>query len=604
MSGRYTLVRLLGRGGMGAVYEAEDTEQKRRVAVKVMNAEILHRRSAMGRFEREARAASAIETEHIVRVLDAGVDGKTNAPFLVLELLQGEDLAQLLKRLGPLPPRLALRIVAQACVGLQKAHDAGVVHRDIKPANLFLARREDGPGLLVKVLDFGVAKIRPPHEPHRDTTGLTGSGSMLGTPRYMSPEQARGIKDIDHRTDVWALGIVLYHALAGRTPTEDVEAFGDLIAALVADLPTPVQEFAPWVAPEVAAVVDGALQYQPVARYPSASAMLEAILPLLHDDPTDDPLSLDESMLVPLSASARAIVAPRFELPAGARAPRRSGHAVAAPGRAAERRWGEPTVAATAPALETTKAPQSGRAAEAPQSGRAAEAPALEATEAPQSGRAAEAPGRAAERWREPSTDGATAPALETTEAPRASQEAPAPRRWWSRWAHVAVAVLLAAGLGSLALSWSSAPPSAAMAGMHIVLRARELSRTPPVASAAPPPAPEVPVERRVELAIVPADASVEVDGVPARVKDGKVELTGTLGRVREVRVFKGGHAIEERVSITEAGSLPPKLELPLPRKRAPRRKPPPAAPVSEAPAAAPAAASPHDPLMPPRFMD
>ncbi|WP_437734241.1 protein kinase domain-containing protein [Sorangium sp. So ce1335] len=587
LSGRYTLVRLLGRGGMGAVYEAEDTEQKRRVAVKVMNAEILHRRSAMERFEREARAASAIETEHIVRVLDAGVDGETGAPFLVLELLQGEDLAQLLQRLGPLPPRLALRIVAQACVGLQKAHDAGVVHRDIKPANLFLARRDDGPGLLVKVLDFGVAKIRPPHEPHRDTSGLTRSGSMLGTPRYMSPEQARGIKDIDHRTDVWALGIVLYHALAGRTPTEDVEAFGDLIAALVADLPTPVQEFAPWVAPEVAAVVDGALQYQPVARYPSASAMLEAIVPLLRDDPTDDPLSLDKGMLVPLSASEREIVAPRLEVPAGARAPRRSFHAVAAPGRAAERRWGESTVAATAPALETTEAPRSGRAAEAPRSGRAAEAP-----------------GRAAERWREPSTDGATAPALETTEAPRASQEAPAPRRWWSRWAHVPVAVLLAAGLGSLAVRWSSAPPSAAMAGTHIVFRARGLSRTPPAPSAAPPPAPEVPVERRVELEIVPADASVEIDGAPARVKDGKVELTGTLGRVREVRVFKGGHAIEERVSITEAGSLPPKLELSLPRKRAPGRKPPPAAPASQAPAAAPAAASPHDPLMPPRFMD
>ncbi|WP_437780444.1 hypothetical protein [Sorangium sp. So ce1097] len=195
---------------------------------------------------------------------------------------------------------------------------------------------------------------------------------------------------------------------------------------------------------------------------------------------------------------------------------------------------------------------------------RAAEASALETTEAPQSGRAAEAPGRAAERWREPSTDGATA--LETTEAPRASQEAPAPRRWWSRWAHVAVAALLAAGLGSLAVRWSSAPPSAAMAGTHIVLRARELSRTPPAASAAPPPAPEVPVERRVELAIVPADASVEVDGAPARMKDGKVELTGTLGRVREVRVFKGGHAIEERVSITEAGSLPRSWSCRCPR--------------------------------------
>ncbi|WP_437635124.1 serine/threonine-protein kinase [Sorangium sp. So ce854] len=553
LSGRYTLVRLLGRGGMGAVYEADDTEQKRRVAVKVMNAEILHSRSAMGRFEREARAASAIETEHIVRVLDAGVDGVTGAPFLVMELLRGEDLAQLLGRLGPLPPRLALRIVAQACVGLQKAHDAGVVHRDIKPANLFLARREDGPGLLVKVLDFGVAKIWPPHEPHRDTPGLTRSGSMLGTPRYMSPEQARGIKEIDHRTDVWALGIVLYHALAGRTPTEDVEAFGDLIATLVAELPTPVQEFAPWVPPEVAAVVDRALQYQPVARYPSASVMLEAILPLLVDDARGDPLALDERMLVPLSASEREIVAPRLELPAAPRAPRRSGHAVAAPGRAAE-------------------------------------------------------------RWRDESTACATAPALETTEAARASHEAPAPRRP-SRRSHVAVVALIAAGLGSLALFRPSAPPSVAMTGMHFFFRVREpsmagmrfasrpreLSRTPPAPGAPPLPAP---LEHRVELAIVPADASVEVDGAPARLRDGKVELTGTLGSVRVVRVVKGGRAMTERVSITEAGSIPPMLELPLPRRRASERKPRPPAPASAAPPAPPAAPSAHDPLMPPRFMD
>ncbi|WP_433932507.1 protein kinase [Sorangium cellulosum] len=546
LSGRYILGRLLGRGGMGVVHEADDTELQRRVAVKIMNADILHSRSAVGRFEREARAASAIQTEHIVRVLDAGVDEETRSPFLVMELLQGEDLAQLLERLGPLPPRLALRIVAQACVGLQKAHEAGVVHRDIKPGNLFLARREQGPGLIVKLLDFGIAKIKPAHEPRRDTTGLTRSGSMLGTPRYMSPEQARGIKDIDHRTDIWALGIVLYHALAGRTPTQDVEAFGDLIAALVAELPTPVQEFAPWVAPEVAAVVDGALQYQPVARYPSASVMLDAILPLLRDDPGHDPLSLDEGMLVPLSPAERQTVAPRLELPAAPRAPRRSGPALVAPGSAAE-------------------------------------------------------------RWRDQSTDGATAPALETVEAPRASQEAPAPRPP-SRRSQVAVAALVAAGLGSLAMLQPSAPPTAAMTGMHIV--SRELPRAPLVPSAAPPPAPEVPVERRVELAIVPADAAVEVDGAPARVKNGKVELTGTLGSVRKVRVVKGSRAMEETVSITEAGSLPPELELPAPWRPAARKRPP-AAPASAAPPAAsaappaaPAAASAHDPLMPPKFMD
>ncbi|KYF88614.1 hypothetical protein BE20_22515 [Sorangium cellulosum] len=236
LNGRYTLGRLIGKGGMGAVYEADDVALQRRVAVKVLSPELARGRSALGRFEREARAASAIRTEHIVRVLDADVDRATGSPFLVMELLRGEDLAHLLDRLGPLPPRLALRIVAQACVGLERAHEAGVVHRDIKPANLFLARREGGGGLVVKLLDFGVAKIRPAHDPRRDTTGLTWSGHVLGTPRYMSP-QARGIKDIDHRTDLWSLGVVLYRALAGRTPTEDVKSVGELITALVADLP-------------------------------------------------------------------------------------------------------------------------------------------------------------------------------------------------------------------------------------------------------------------------------------------------------------------------------------------------------------------------------
>ncbi|WP_437506876.1 serine/threonine-protein kinase [Sorangium sp. So ce1099] len=541
LSGRYTLGRLLGRGGMGAVYEADDREQGRRVAVKVMNAEIVHSRSAVGRFEREARAASAIQTEHIVRVLDTGVDQDTSSPFLVMELLRGEDLAQLLERLGPLPPRLALRIVAQACVGLQKAHEAGVLHRDIKPANLFLAQREEGGGLIVKVLDFGVAKIKPAHEPRRDTTGLTRSGSMLGTPRYMSPEQARGIKEIDHRTDIWALGIVLYHALAGRTPTQDVEAFGDLIAALVAELPPPVQEFAPWVAPEVAAIVDGALQYQPVARYPSASVMLEAIRPLLGDDP----LHLDESMLVPLSPSERQTVAPRLEPRAGARIPRRSSH---------------PLAATVDPAA----------------------------------------------RWRDQSTDSATAPALETTEARRVSEQAPAPRRPW-RKESLAVAAVLAAGLGWVVMLRQSATPGAAMTYAHLVSRElAEHSRTLLVQSAAPPARSGrgAPVQHRVELAIVPADAAVEIDGEPApRLRNGAVELTGTLGSARTVRVSRGKHAMEAKVTITEAGSLPPKLELPLPRRPAPAQKPPPAATASAAPPAAPPAST-HNPLMPQDFVE
>ncbi|AUX49154.1 protein kinase [Sorangium cellulosum] len=545
LSGRYILGRLIGRGGMGAVYEAQDVELKRHVAVKIMNPELSHSRSAAGRFEREARAASAIETEHLVRVLDAGVDEETRSPFMVMEYLRGEDLAQILHRLGPLPPKVALRIVAQACVGLQKAHEAGVLHRDVKPANLFLARREEGGGLIVKVLDFGIAKIKQAHDDRRDTTGLTRSGSMLGTPRYMSPEQARAIKDIDHRTDIWSLGVVLYHALAGRTPTDEVEAFGDLIAALVSDLPPPVQDLAPWVPPEVAAVVDGALQYLPLARYPSAAAMLEAIQPILGDDA----LSLDESMLVSLPPSERLLVAPKFEVRAVSRPLRRSSSS-----------------------------------------------------------------GEAPDRWREQTTDSATAPALETNEPPRASQQAPAPRRA-SKKLPLLVALLLALGLGGIVTLRPISSPSTAVTGMHVAFG--DLPKAPSAESTAPPttgvPQTAPPVEsaaparststelpvplRRVELEIIPRNASVQIDGSPAPLKDGKVALTGPLGTGHDVRVSSGKAELTERVFITEAGAHPPQIVL-VPRRAASAGKKPrsaaaaPASAEAPAPAAAPSASS------------
>ncbi|WP_437955590.1 serine/threonine-protein kinase [Sorangium sp. So ce119] len=304
---RYLLGSMLGEGGMGAVYEAEDLAEKRRVAVKLINPERAERGgSALGRFEREARVAGGIDTDHIARVLDSGKDIETGAPFMVIELLRGEDLGRLLNRLGPLPPLVALRVVAQTCVGLQKAHEAGVMHRDIKPANLFLARREGDPTIVVKLLDFGIAKIRRPHGSDDPSSGLTETGTTLGTPRYMSPEQARGRREIDHRTDIWSLGIVLYRALAGRTPHEHIDAFVGLVAAIVHDPAPPVRDFAPWVPPEISRIVHTALQHDREQRYPSAAAMLEAIMPLLNGD-----LALDEGMLVPLTDAERALVADR-----------------------------------------------------------------------------------------------------------------------------------------------------------------------------------------------------------------------------------------------------------------------------------------------------
>ncbi|HXK20267.1 MAG TPA: serine/threonine-protein kinase, partial [Polyangiaceae bacterium] len=251
LGGKYRIERLLGEGGMGAVYGAVHVGTNRRVALKVISGDAArHGPEVIARFVREAKAAGAIDTQHIVQVLDFGVDEQQGVPYLAMEFLAGEDLEHLMERLGPLSPDLAMRIVAQACIGLQKAHEAGVVHRDIKPANLYLCRR-DGGEFIIKILDFGIAKVKLDHLGSSENQKLTRTGSVLGSPRYMSPEQAKGLRSIDQRTDIWSLGAVLYQALTGRTPHHDLETLGQLIIAICSEAPAPVQDFAPWVSPEL-----------------------------------------------------------------------------------------------------------------------------------------------------------------------------------------------------------------------------------------------------------------------------------------------------------------------------------------------------------------
>ncbi len=291
---------------MGSVYEAEETSGGRHVAVKVIHADRRLSDDLVRRFRREARAAMSVSSRHIAQVLDAGADMTSGTPYMVMEFLVGEDLEALARRLGPLPPEAALRIVGQACAGMEVAHQAGIVHRDIKPANLFLAR--SGGEIVVKIVDFGIAKILQDRSPSAETTGLTSTGSMLGSPLYMSPEQARGIKGIDHRSDVWSLGVVLYRALTGRAPHQGIEAFGDLIIAISTRAATPIQEISPWVRPEVAAIAHAALRVSPSERFQTAGEMLERIRALLPGG-----LELSEEMLVPLSDAERMAVAPRSQ---------------------------------------------------------------------------------------------------------------------------------------------------------------------------------------------------------------------------------------------------------------------------------------------------
>ena len=307
---KYQVVRLLGKGGMGAVYEARHLGTGRRVAVKVILNEngLPQHIDVLARFQREARAAGAIESMHITQVLDTGVDPRGGHPYLVMEYLAGEDLNQTLERLGPLPPDLALRIAVQACLGLAKAHEGGVVHRDIKPANIFLARQDAGQ-IWVKLLDFGIAKAKMEQFASREHAMLTQTGSIVGSPHYMSPEQATGAKTIDPRTDIWSLGVVLYESLAGRTPFAEKDTLGSLIVAICSEPLPPLQQRAPWVPMEVAALVHRALERDPEARFRSVADMVTAMRALLPQGHM-----VTEEMVAPLPPEARAVIAPTLLL--------------------------------------------------------------------------------------------------------------------------------------------------------------------------------------------------------------------------------------------------------------------------------------------------
>lgn len=307
LAGRYELLRELGAGGMGVVYEARRLSDGELVAVKLLLGVVSLRDDLrLARFLREARATAAIDPRHVPRIFETDADPETGAPFLVMELFAGEDLDRLLSRVSVLAPDVAVRIAGQACEGLAAAHAAGVIHRDIKPANIFLVRGDDG-AIQVKILDFGIAKTMA--APGVQTTGLTNTGAVMGSPLFMSPEQARGLQEIDGRTDVWSLGVVLHRALCGRAPHEGIEAMGDLIMAICARRAEPVQALAPWVPPEVAAIVDRALQIDPEKRFRGAGEMLEALRAV-----SPGGFAIDEAELAPIPAALREAVAPTLEM--------------------------------------------------------------------------------------------------------------------------------------------------------------------------------------------------------------------------------------------------------------------------------------------------
>ena len=257
VDGRYRVEALLGEGGMGLVYRVAHTRLHKSLAMKVLRRENTGDEDVLARFRREAEAASAIGNQHIVDVSDFGTleDGST---YIVMECLEGMDLIEAMDIARCMPETRTLHIAVQICKALAAAHEAGIVHRDLKPENVYLIRREETEDF-VKVLDFGIAKVA------NGPTRLTQQGEVLGTPHYMSPEQCEG-ENVDHRTDIYALGVLLYEMLTGQVPHDADTLMGILTKHLYED-PIPPKVRVPRVSEELEQVVMRCLDKDPERRY-------------------------------------------------------------------------------------------------------------------------------------------------------------------------------------------------------------------------------------------------------------------------------------------------------------------------------------------------
>ncbi len=272
IEGKYALQSVLGKGGMGTVYDAVHQRTSRRVAVKILLPEHAEKPESIARFHHEARVVAAIGHPNICEILDFGrlADGR---PFLVMERLEGETLGTLLERRIRLPVGEAVAVAIQALQALDVAHAKGVIHRDMKPDNVFLTARSNG-APLVKVLDFGISKT---FGDDRDVE-LTRTGMVMGTPYYMAPEQARGERNLDPRVDVWACGIILYEAIGGRRPFI-AKNYNALLVEILTAAHRPLIEIAPQIPGGLEAVIDRALSKRREDRQPTVAALASALSP-------------------------------------------------------------------------------------------------------------------------------------------------------------------------------------------------------------------------------------------------------------------------------------------------------------------------------------
>ena len=274
ISGRYRVDRLLGAGSMGFVVAAWHLELDQPVALKLLNPDVFEQGEATMRFRREVRAAARIKSEHVCRVIDVGTL-EHGAPYMVMELLDGNNLEEELQQRGPLPVPEAVLYILEAVEALAEAHAAGIIHRDLKPANLFVARRADRSRLL-KVLDFGISKSMIESQSSRDMS-LTRTGVIIGSPLYMSPEQMRSTKDADAVSDVWALGAILFQLITGRPPYEG-ETIPELCAKLFTEDAPPPSTVRQGLPPNLDVVLHRSLARDPARRFQSVAELGAALV--------------------------------------------------------------------------------------------------------------------------------------------------------------------------------------------------------------------------------------------------------------------------------------------------------------------------------------
>ena len=273
LASKYCVEQVLGAGGMGVVVAALHMQLGQRVALKFLLPAGMENPQVVARFEREARAAAQLRSEHVARVIDVGrLDDANGAPYIVMELLTGQDLGDLLHERGPLGERDAVDFLMQACEAVAEAHSVGIVHRDLKPKNLFVTHRVDG-SPLIKVLDFGISKVTGDAD-----LNLTGTAEIIGSPNYMSPEQLRSSRDVDPRSDIWSLGAILYELLGGRVPFV-AETLTQLCSMVLTEPPRPLEELRPEIHPELRRVVGKCLEKKAEDRFQTVGELAMALAP-------------------------------------------------------------------------------------------------------------------------------------------------------------------------------------------------------------------------------------------------------------------------------------------------------------------------------------